>query len=237
MLGGTNNTYLYISLYVFIFLAILFGLQLLSIRAEEHVSERKKKKIYDHKPDKLTASKPTEVNITDVSDVEDIFNIFNSTTSTSEVTNFDEIIATTKGRSKGEKLCRYFLEQTYQKPFPSCYPKFLINPETDSPLELDGYNEELGIAFEYNGIQHYNRVPIWQKSDAEFMYQLKKDKFKRDMCQKKGIYLITVPYTVPHEEIKECIEFNLPENVAHRRQLRKSGYDVPEEYIPLKLRN
>lgn len=35
--------------------------------------------------------------------------------------------------------------------------------------ELDGYNEEYKIAFEYNGRQHYIRHPKWHKTEQEFI--------------------------------------------------------------------
>ena len=59
------------------------------------------------------------------------------------------------GETQGEFLSRQALTEIYQKDFTSCRPDFLQSPKTGSNLELDGYNEELGIAFEYNGRQHY----------------------------------------------------------------------------------
>lgn len=233
----TSNTYLYVILYVFVFLAILFGIQLLSIRSEEYLAddESKKKKRYQSE-NKITDVTDVEPTITtDVTDVEPTTDLFISEVNESDL-SINEIIKVTKGRSKGEKLCRYYLEQIYHKPFPSKFPKMLTNPKTGHPLEFDGYNEELNIAFEYNGGQHYDRVPLWQPTDSDFMYQLEKDKYKRKVCEKQGVYLIKIPYTIPLNEIKDCIIFYLPENVHHRRELRKMGYDVPEEYEPEKLR-
>src|SRR6056297_1974570 len=132
---NNNNHYLYIGLYVFIFLTILFGVQFLSTKSSEYLEKRKKK------PPRCEQEETTTGNI------DDIFNTTYETTCTTSVHesyDLDEIVKTTKGRSKGEKICRYFLEEIYQKPFPSTYPAFLRNPKTGVPLELDGYNEELG---------------------------------------------------------------------------------------------
>ena len=53
-----------------------------------------------------------------------------------------------------EKLCREIFERVFNRKFPKQRPAFLEG------LELDGYCEELRMAFEYNGIQHYEMNPI-----------------------------------------------------------------------------
>lgn len=103
--------------------------------------------------------------------------------------------------SNGERITRRVFEHLFKKPFVKVRPDFLKNPETGRNLELDGYNEELKIGFEYNGIQHYCFPNRFNKTRQEFEYQLKKDKFKLEKCNEHGIYLITVPYSVPHENI------------------------------------
>jgi hypothetical protein len=129
--------------------------------------------------------------------------------------------------SRGESLCRQILERTYNKPFPTCRPDFLINPKTMYNLELDGYNQELGIAFEYNGIQHYVYPTKFHKTEEEFIDQVKRDQFKREACSKSGIYLITIPYEIPHAKIPQYIEYNLPENVKGRLE-QEHAIDAPD---------
>lgn len=93
-----------------------------------------------------------------------------------------------------EEQCRTIFEDIYKKPFPSVWGK-IRNPLTRSKMQLDGYNEELGIAFEYNGRQHYEYPNHWHKSRIEFKRQQYRDSIKREQCERLGIKLIEIPYT------------------------------------------
>lgn len=87
----------------------------------------------------------------------------------------------------GESYTRFLLEEMLQCKFPSVYPNWLKG------LELDGYNEELKIAFEYQGIQHKKYTPHFHdKGISEFNSQQKRDKFKRKKCKDYGVKLIEI---------------------------------------------
>lgn len=122
--------------------------------------------------------------------------------------------------TKGEKLCKQAIEEIYNKPFYTVRPKFLKNPETNRNLELDLYNDEIKIAVEYQGIQHYKWPNYTNCSYEDFIKQVRRDQFKVDRCDQEGIYLITVPYNVgmDYEKIKEYITYYLPENVMAREE-------------------
>ena len=112
--------------------------------------------------------------------------------------------------SKGEKECRRVLESYYNRPFPKARPNMLRNPitsdeNTDNNLELDCYNDDLKIACEYQGAQHYKYIPYFHKSRDAFQNQKYRDYMKREMCKKNGIFLIEVPYTVKLENINSYI--------------------------------
>ena len=108
---------------------------------------------------------------------------------------------------KGERYLRNLLTNIYQRPFDKIRPDFLRNPETGYRLELDCYNEELKIAAEYNGIQHYVWPNYTNQSKEEFLAQRRRDGYKRELCDNAGVYLITIPYTVP---ISRMIDYLLP---------------------------
>ena len=75
-------------------------------------------------------------------------------------------------------------------------------------LELDGYNDEIKIAFEHQGIQHYQYMPFFHRNgESDFHKQQERDQLKRDECLKLGIRLIEVHYTLdksPNKELFIC---------------------------------
>jgi hypothetical protein len=112
-------------------------------------------------------------------------------------------------QSKGEKECKRSVEEITLKPFDKCRPDFLKNEVTGKNLELDCYNEELKIAIEYNGIQHYEYTPIFHKTRDIFYNTKYRDKMKETLCRKNGVKLIVVPYTVKLQDIKSYIQEKL----------------------------
>ena len=116
------------------------------------------------------------------------------------------------GTSKKEEKCREILQRIYQKPFPSVRPNFLKNPATGMNLELDCYNESLGIALEYDGLQHSVYLPYFhRKGPNEFLYQTKKDQWKTQKAKENNITLIRVPYWVTDEQLETFIRNKLRE--------------------------
>ncbi len=53
-----------------------------------------------------------------------------------------------------EEICRVIFEQIFQQKFIKCTPAYLQS-SFGGVMEIDGYCEKLNIAFEYQGIQHY----------------------------------------------------------------------------------
>jgi len=95
-----------------------------------------------------------------------------------------------------EQLCRSFFEKHFNSSFPSSRPKWLRD-KSRIPLQLDGYNEFLKIAFEYQGSQHYNSNAYYNRfSKKLFKEQQERDLLKKDLCKKYGIKLFIIPYTI-----------------------------------------
>jgi hypothetical protein len=118
--------------------------------------------------------------------------------------------------SKGERASRAAAERIFEKPFVKVRPDFLRNVVTNHNLELDVYNEELKLAIEYSGRQHYEFVPFFHKNYEAFLNQKYRDEMKKNKCKEQGIQLIEIPYTVKLEDIESFI----------RIESKKLGYDI-----------
>lgn len=86
----------------------------------------------------------------------------------------------------------------------------LRNPETIVLLRIDYFVEELGLAVEYHGKQHYEYIPFFHdKAHKKYAPSLedcqKRDKLKSDYLKTKGIELVVWRYDEPvsRESIEE----------------------------------
>lgn len=111
--------------------------------------------------------------------------------------------------SKGQKQVREYLEKRFNKKFIECRPSFLKNPKTKRNLEFDCYNDELKLAIEYNGKQHYEFCSKFHKTASDFQNQVLRDNIKVNLSEKNNIHLIIVPYTIKHDNIPEYLEEKL----------------------------
>jgi hypothetical protein len=94
---------------------------------------------------------------------------------------------------KRERRCREWFENKFQKTFQKVKPKWLRN-QTGRCLELDGYCEELKIAFEHNGEQHYAHYEKFHKTTKKFEDQQRRDELKMKLCAEQGVKLVVIPY-------------------------------------------
>ena len=120
--------------------------------------------------------------------------------------------------SKGQQCCKDTMIRIYGVPFESFRPNWLKNPETNRNMELDCYNDNLKIAVEYNGIQHYTWPNFTNQTREQFLNQVRRDKLKVELCDNNGVYLITVPYHVSFEDIPAFIIKHLPESIQNKIQ-------------------
>lgn len=89
---------------------------------------------------------------------------------------------------KNEQECRDIIEKSTGKKFVKCRPDWLEG------LELDGYCDELKMAFEYNGEQHYKVIPAWHKNGEDDLDdQRERDTRKILRCAQKRVKLLIIP--------------------------------------------
>jgi hypothetical protein len=111
-----------------------------------------------------------------------------------------------------ESITRLIFERITEKPFPKNRPKWLLS-ESGKRLELDGYNEELGVAFEYNGIQHYQNNKFFHNNENSLGKRKLDDLQKIKLCQNNNVQLITVKYDIPKDKIFEFVLSKLDEHL------------------------
>jgi hypothetical protein len=119
--------------------------------------------------------------------------------------------------SMGEELTIKALEALLGRQVQSqVRPFFLRNPETGRPLELDCYDPVSRIAVEYSGRQHYEFPSSFFTNEQDFYNQVYRDQLKRDLCDKNGIYLITVPYLIDMCIDQNCL-ISVPREIRYER--------------------
>jgi len=79
--------------------------------------------------------------------------------------------------------------------FLRCRPNFLRG-ESGRCLELDGFCEALQLAFEFNGIQHYEEACFFNRRAGALEATLARDRMKSATCSRVGVRLVVVPYCV-----------------------------------------
>lgn len=110
-------------------------------------------------------------------------------------------------RSRGEEVCQRVAEAFFGVPFRKCRPDFLRNPVTQERLELDLYNDELRLAIEFHGQQHYFFSKFYHtNSKDKFQNQQYRDFLKRDLCRQHRIHLIVVPFSMHEDDIPPFLE-------------------------------
>ncbi|MFW9897455.1 MAG: hypothetical protein ACFFD7_16745 [Candidatus Thorarchaeota archaeon] len=103
-----------------------------------------------------------------------------------------------------EIICRSFFEEIFQNKFPKGRPNWLVNSRGNQ-MELDGYNESLGVAFEAQGEQHYHLVPRFHNNLKDFEQRIEDDLKKIELCRYNNVILIQIPYYLHFSKIQSYI--------------------------------
>lgn len=104
-----------------------------------------------------------------------------------------------------ENFIRKRIQLITGKSFPTVLPEWLMT-SSGTRMELDGYCEELGIAFEAQGPQHTIYSRKYYKDYSEYYKRLISDEMKARISEEYGIGLIIIDYKVPKYLIDRYIK-------------------------------
>ena len=126
-------------------------------------------------------------------------------------------------RSYSEQVVNFYLEKLLGIKFEGNKQGFnwLTNSKGGNMI-LDGYNDDQKIAFEHNGIQHYEQIEAWQNLE-DFKRRQEDDKLKVEKCEENNIKLIIIPtlfITIPLEDLKKVI----------KEELIRLKIDIPQDF-------
>ena len=105
--------------------------------------------------------------------------------------------------SIGEKITREYFNRIFKVKFTKCRPLWLVTDD-GRRLELDGYNDELKIAFEYNGLQHRKEIKLYN-SRRSFSDQIYCDNVKINLCNVNGVKLFRIDDNIKYNNISSVI--------------------------------
>lgn len=113
---------------------------------------------------------------------------------------------------KSEEIARHMLQEILSHPFPKKRPRWLRNSR-DRQMELDGYSEDLGIAFEYQGEQHFKQS---SRYGGNLEQRIKDDQRKSELCKQNKVCLLIVTYEDEYSDFPKIF----------RAQLEDFGFDT-----------
>lgn len=113
-----------------------------------------------------------------------------------------------------EAICRKYFEYLFGLPFKKSKFDWYINNEGNA-MEIDGYNKELNLAFEYDGVLHFKFIPHFHKTIERFEKYQSDDILKSKLCVENNVTLIRVPYTIKYNKMldyikEQCVVQNIP---------------------------
>lgn len=104
--------------------------------------------------------------------------------------------------SVGERYFRLSMQKLFASDFNTVRPKWLkIN---QGRCEIDGFNENLGLGFEYQGEQHFSKVDLFHRNKT-LEEIIETDRKKRIIFNKRGLLILEPTYKLRLEDFDEFI--------------------------------
>jgi hypothetical protein len=118
--------------------------------------------------------------------------------------------------SKSEEITRAILENLFGTKFPKNRPEWLRNSR-GRRMELDGFAEDISVAFEFQGAQHFLANTYFKNDLAQ---RIEDDRIKAELCRKNNVSLLIFTYLDKYEDF----------HIIAKRQLETFGIIVDCDY-------
>lgn len=99
-----------------------------------------------------------------------------------------------------EIRCRRIFENIFHGKFPRFQTLMAYESSTGYLLELDGFCDMRKLAFEFDGIQHYEYPNPFHRTYKQLESQRWKDEMKNYKCKIFGVTLIRIQYDIQNLE-------------------------------------
>lgn len=103
-----------------------------------------------------------------------------------------------------EEVFRGIIERELSAQFPNVWLDWLVS-DKGYRLSLDGYNEDMQIAFEFQGVQHFKVVDWFERENSNLARRMILDDIKRFTCRDKGILLLEPNYLMSENDMVELV--------------------------------
>lgn len=133
------------------------------------------------------------------------------------------------GCSNGEQLIKYYLDD---KGINYKYGYLIPDLVDMRNLHFDFWLDDLNIAIEYDGIQHFKPIEYFGGVDAFHSQQIR-DRLKDNYCKNNNIKLIRIPYTMDTKnKVKDILSKNIQDKMnpeANAEQQHQNDYKPGHE--------
>ena len=92
----------------------------------------------------------------------------------------------------------------------------MASTKNGEPLHFDGFNQDLMLAFEHDGEQHFHHIPYFHPTRKDFEAAQKRDEIKNNLCSKHNVHLLRIKYDVAIISVPIFIQDNLPDELKHK---------------------
>lgn len=125
-----------------------------------------------------------------------------------------------------ERIYRKFFEALFHVKFKKATPKWLVGVG-GGQMHFDGFNRQLKLAFECQGIQHHQFTKFFHKTKKDFEIDLENDRLKLKLAKEHGITIIYVNWIIKDGKLHKLKVEEMEQYI--RAECKKHGISIPEK--------